>query len=186
VLPTGFECGVLNGNGKVSPGDSLAIVGAGPVGLAALLTAHFYSPGRIISIDLDEHRLAVARKFGATDTVNSGTGDAAKRIMNLTDGRGVDTAIEAVGIPATFALCEAIIPAGGTIAVLGVHGTKVDLHLERLWSHNMTLRTRLVDTVTTSMLLRTVQAGKIDPQRLITHHFKFGEILAAYDRHSEQ
>jgi alcohol dehydrogenase len=182
ILPTGFECGVLNG--KVSPGDTVAIVGVGPVGLAALLTAQFYSPGRIISIDLDEHRLAVARKFGATDTVNSGTGDPAKRIMDLTDGRGVDTAIEAVGVPATFALCEAIITAGGTIAVLGVHGTKVDLHLERLWSHNITLRTRLVDTVTTPMLLRTVQAGKIDPQRLITHHFKFAEILAAYDTFS--
>jgi alcohol dehydrogenase len=183
ILPTGFECGVLNG--KVSPGDTLAIVGAGPVGLAALLTAQFYSPGRIISIDLDENRLAVARKFGATDTVNSGTGDAAERIMALADGRGVDTAIEAVGVPATFALCEAIITAGGTIAVLGVHGTKVDLHLERLWSHNITLRTRLVDTVTTSMLLRTVQAGKIDPQRLITHHFKMAEILNAYDTFSK-
>lgn len=183
VLPTGFECGVLNG--KVSPGDTLAIVGAGPIGLAALLTAQFYSPGRIISIDLDEHRLAVARKFGATDTVNGGTGDAAKRIMNLTGGRGVDTAIEAVGVPATFALCESIITAGGTIAVLGVHGTKVDLHLERLWSHNITLRTRLVDTVTTPMLLRTVQAGKIDPQRLITHHFNFAEIIAAYDTFSK-
>jgi alcohol dehydrogenase len=183
ILPTGFECGVLNG--KVSPGDTLAIVGAGPVGLAALLTAQFYSPGRIISIDLDEHRLAVARKLGATDIVNSGTDDAAKRIMALTDGRGVDTAIEAVGVPATFALCESIITAGGTIAVLGVHGTKVDLHLERLWSHNITLRTRLVDTVTTPMLLRTVQTGKIDPRRLITHHFKMAEILAAYDTFSK-
>jgi alcohol dehydrogenase len=183
ILPTGFECGVLNG--KVSPGDTLAIVGAGPVGLAALLTAQFYSPGRIISIDLDENRLAVARKFGATDTVNSGIGDAANRIMALTDGRGVDTAIEAVGVPATFALCEAIITAGGTIAVLGVHGTKVDLHLERLWSHNITLRTRLVDTVSTPMLLRTVQTGKIDPHRLITHYFKMAEILSAYDTFSK-
>jgi alcohol dehydrogenase len=116
--------------------------------------------------------------------MNSSTGDPAKRIMDLTGARGVDTAIEAVGVPATFALCEAIITAGGTIAVLGVHGTKVDLHLERLWSHNITLRTRLVDTVTTPMLLRTVQAGKIDPQRLITHHFKFAEILAAYNTFS--
>jgi alcohol dehydrogenase len=153
--------------------------------LAALLTAQFYSPGRIISVDLDDHRLAVARKLGATDTLNGATENAVERIMALTDGRGVDTAIEAVGIPATFALCEAIITAGGTIAVLGVHGTKVDLHLERLWSHNITLKTRLVDTVTTPLLLRTVEAGKIDPQRLITHHFKMAEIMAAYDTFSK-
>ena len=117
--------------------------------------------------------------------MNSGIGDAANRIMALTDGRGVDTAIEAVGVPGTFALCEAIIAVGGTIAVLGVHGTKVDLHLERLWSHNITLRTRLVDTVSTPMLLRTVQTGKIDPHRLITHYFKMAEILSAYDAFSK-
>ena len=178
IFPTGFECGVINSS--VKPGDSLAIVGAGPVGLAALLTAQFYSPARIISIDLDDNRLAVARKFGATETVNASSGDAVARVLALTGGRGVDCAIEAVGVPATFAIAEGIITAGGTVAVLGVHGVKVDFHLEKLWCHNITLRTRLVDTVTTPMLLKTVGARKIEPGRLITHHFKFGQILDAY------
>jgi alcohol dehydrogenase len=178
IFPTGFECGVLNSS--VKPGDTLAIVGAGPVGLAALLTAQFYSPARIISIDLDDNRLAVARKFGATETVNASSGDAVARVLALTGGRGVDCAIEAVGVPATFAIAEGIITAGGTVAVLGVHGVKVDFHLEKLWCHNITLRTRLVDTVTTPMLLKTVGARKIEPGRLITHHFNFGQILDAY------
>jgi alcohol dehydrogenase len=178
IFPTGFECGVINSS--VKPGDTLAIVGAGPVGLAALLTAQFYSPARIISIDLDDNRLAVARKFGATETVNASSGDAVARVLALTGGRGVDCAIEAVGVPATFAIAEGIITAGGTVAVLGVHGVKVDFHLEKLWCHNITLRTRLVDTVTTPMLLKTVGARKIEPGRLITHHFKFGQILDAY------
>lgn len=182
ILPTGFECGVLNA--KVEPGCTLAIVGAGPVGLAALLTAQFYSPARTIMVDLDDNRLKVAKKFGATDTVNSMDGKAIEKVMLLTNGRGVDAAIEAVGVPATYSICEGIIAPGGNIAVLGVHGVKVDLHLERLWSHNITLRTRLVDTVTTSMLLRTVQARRIDPMCLITHRFKFNDILQAYDTFS--
>ena len=179
ILPTGFECGVLNG--KVQPGGTVAIVGAGPVGLAALLTAQFYSPAQLIVVDLDQNRLEVARRFGATDTVDSSTGDAAAAVMELTGGRGVDTAIEAVGIPATFVLCEKVVAAGGTIANVGVHGAKVDLHLETLWAHNISITTRLVDTATTSMLLKTVQAKKIDPARLITHRFKFSEIMTAYD-----
>ena len=179
ILPTGFECGVLNG--KVQPGDVVAIVGAGPIGLAALLTAQFYSPAEIIMIDLDDNRLDVAKRFGATAAVNSTDGKAAEKVMKLTGGRGVDAAIEAVGIPATFEMCEDIVAPGGTIANVGVHGVKADLHLERLWSHNITITTRLVDTVTTPMLLKTVQAGKIDPKRLITHRFKLEQILDAYD-----
>lgn len=179
ILPTGFECGVLNG--KVQPGCSVAIVGAGPVGLAALLTAQFYSPAHLIMIDLDDNRLAVAKGFGATDSINSGTGNAVDQVMKLTEGKGVDVAIEAVGIPATFNLCEEIVAAGGTIANVGVHGTKVDLHLERLWAHNITITTRLVDTVTTPMLLRNVQSKKLAPEKLITHRFKLGAILAAYE-----
>ena len=154
ILPTGFECGILNG--KLKPGQSVAIVGAGPVGLAALMTAQFYAPAQIIVIDLDDNRLEVAKQFGATDLVNSGAGDAVEQVMALTVNRGVDVSIEAVGLPATFAICESIVGAGGTIANIGVHGTKVDLHLERLWSHNITLTTGLVDTYTTPMLLSTV------------------------------
>ena len=179
ILPTGFECGVLNG--KVKVGCSVAIVGAGPIGLAALLTAQFYAPSDIIMIDLDENRLAVARRFGATATVNSAAGDAAQQLMQLTGGRGVDTAIEAVGIPATFELCQDIVAPGGTIANVGVHGIKVDLHLERLWSHNVTITTGLVDTVSIPLLLKTVQARRVDAGQLITHHFKLGEILQAYE-----
>jgi alcohol dehydrogenase len=132
-------------NGRVQPGDVVGIVGAGPIGLAALLTAQFYSPGEIIMIDLDDGRLEVARRFGATATVNSRDGNTAERVMRMTGGRGVDAAIEAVGIPETFVLCEDIVAPGGTIANIGVHGVKADLHLERLWSHNITITTRLVD-----------------------------------------
>ena len=179
ILPTGFECGVLNG--RVEPGATVAIVGAGPIGLAALLTAQFYSPAEIIMIDLDDNRLEVARRFGATQTVNSKDGKAAEKVKALTAGRGADTAIEAVGLPATFLLCEELVAPGGIIANVGVHGTKVDLHLERLWSENIAITTRLVDTVTTPMLLKTVQSKKIDPKLLITHRFKLDKILDAYE-----
>ena len=179
ILPTGFECGVLNG--KVQPGGTVAIVGSGPIGLAALLTAQFYSPAEIIMVDLDDNRLEVAKRFGATKTVNSTDGKAAEAVMKLTGGRGVDTAIEAVGIPATFELCEKMVGPGGTIANIGVHGTKVDLHLENLWDRNISITTRLVDAVSTPMLLNVVAAHKIDPKLLITHRFKLDGILEAYE-----
>ncbi len=179
ILPTGFECGVLNG--KVQPGGTVAIVGSGPIGLAALLTAQFYSPAEIIMVDLDENRLDVAKRFGATQTVRASGEEAARQVLALTGGKGVDTAIEAVGIPATFELCQEIIAPGGVIANVGVHGVKADLHLEKLWSQNISITTRLVDTVTTPMLLKTVQSGKIDPKKLITHRFKLDAILDAYD-----
>jgi alcohol dehydrogenase len=159
----------------------VAIVGSGPIGLAALLTAQFYSPAQIIMVDLDDNRLSVSERFGATDIVNSGSGHAAADVMKLTGGIGVDTAIEAVGIPATFELCQGIVAAGGTIANVGVHGVKVDLHLERLWSHNVTITTRLVDTVTIPMLLKTVQSKRIDASLLITHRFKLDQIIQAYE-----
>jgi len=179
ILPTGFECGVLNG--KVQPGGTVAIVGAGPIGLAALLTAQLYSPAEIIMIDLDDKRLAVGKRFGASAAINSAGGGAVAEVMRLTGGRGVDTAIEAVGIPATFELCQEIVAAGGTIANVGVHGVKADLHLEKLWSHNITITTRLVDTVSTPMLLRTLQAGRIDAKQLITHRFRLADMLQAYE-----
>ena len=179
ILPTGFECGVLNG--KVEPGSTVAIVGAGPIGLAALLTAQFYSPAQIIMVDLDENRLAVAERFGATATVQGSDDGVREKVLRLTGGRGVDTAIEAVGVPASFELCESLVAPGGIIANIGVHGAKVDLHLESLWDRNIAITTRLVDTATTPMLLKTVQAGKIDPTRLITHRFKLDGIDDAYD-----
>ena len=179
ILPTGFECGVLNG--KVQPGSTVAIVGAGPIGLATLLTAQFYSPAEIIMIDLDQNRLDVAKRFGATGTVMASGEEAKKQVLALTEGKGVDAAIEAVGIPATFELCQEIVAPGGVIANVGVHGVKADLHLEKLWSHNIAITTRLVDTVTTPMLLKTVRSGKIDPARLITHRFKLDNMIDAYD-----
>ncbi|MEO6873951.1 MAG: zinc-dependent alcohol dehydrogenase family protein [Opitutaceae bacterium] len=177
VLPTGYECGVLNG--EIHPGDTVAIVGAGPIGLSALLTAQFYSPAAIIMIDPDANRLEVARTFGATHTF--APTEARSGVMRLTDQLGVDVAIEAVGTPETFELCEAIIAPGGRIANVGVHGRSVRLELQKLWSQNITIRTRLVDTVTTPLLLKTVRAGKLAPGRLITHRFPLGEILKAYD-----
>ncbi len=179
ILPTGFECGVLNG--KVQPGSTIAIIGAGPIGLAALLTAQFYSPAEVIMVDMDDNRLQLSSRFGATTTINNKDGKAVEKIMKLTGGRGVDTAIEAVGVPASFITCEDIVAAGGIIANIGVHGVKVDLHLERLWDRNIAITTRLVDTVTTPMLLKTVQSKKIDPTRLITHRFNLDQIVEAYD-----
>lgn len=183
IFPTGLECGVRNG--KVQPGSSVAIVGSGPIGLAVLLTAQLYSPAQIVVIDLDDSRLAVAKRFGATTTLNSSHSNVAEQAMKLTGGSGFDTVIEAVGIPATFTLCQDLVAPGGTIANVGVHGVKADLHLERLWSHNVTITTGLVDTVSTPMLLKTVQSQRIDAKQLITHHFKLGEILAAYDTFSK-
>lgn len=179
ILPTGFECGVLNG--QVKPGDTVAVVGAGPIGLAVLLTAQFYTPAGIIMIDLDDNRLEVAKKFGATNTINSGTEDVVKRIFELTGNKGADVAIEAVGIPATFELCQSIIAPGGHIANIGVHGKSASIHLEKLWSHNITITTRLVDTVTTPMLLKTVCSHKLEPGKLITHRFPIDKVLQAYD-----
>ncbi len=179
ILPTGFECGVLNG--QVKPGDTIAIVGSGPIGLAVLLTAQFYSPAVIIMIDQDDNRLSVAKSFGATHTINSANENAIEKIMSLTNDKGVDVAIEAVGAPATFELCEAIIGAGGHIANIGVHGKSVTLHMETLWSRNIAITTRLVDTVSTPMLFKTVKSGKLEPKKLITHHFKLDQIVEAYD-----
>jgi alcohol dehydrogenase len=178
ILPTGYECGVLNA--RVSPFDTVAIVGAGPIGLAVLLTARLYSPDELIVIDLDPNRLEVARAFGATVVIDNGDGRAVDEVMRCTGGRGVDVAIEAVGIPATFELCQAIIGAGGRIANVGVHGRAAPLHLETLWSRNITLTTRLVDTSTLSQLLQSVIKGRIEAKRLITHRFGFDSMLDAY------
>jgi alcohol dehydrogenase len=179
ILPTGFECGVLNG--QVKPGDTIAIIGAGPIGLAALLTSQFYTPAEIIMVDMDDNRLEVAKTFGATRIINSSDGKAVEKIMEITNKKGVDVAIEAVGAEATFELCTNIICPGGHIANIGVHGKSVTLHMETLWSKNITITTRLVDTVTTPMLFKTVQSNRIQPKKLITHHFKLDEIVEAYE-----
>lgn len=178
ILPTGHEIGVQNG--QVKPGDTIAIIGAGPIGMSVLLTSQFYSPAKIYMIDLDENRLKAAKKLGATSTINSGSEDVVKKIMSETKD-GVDVAIEAVGVPGTFDVCQQIIRPGGHIANVGVHGKSVDLQIQRLWIQNITLTTGLVNTNTTPMLLKTVISGKIDPNKLITHHFKLDEILKAYE-----
>jgi alcohol dehydrogenase len=178
ILPTGHEIGVLNG--QVKPGDTIAIIGAGPIGMSVLLTSQFYSPAKIYMIDVDENRLLVAKEFGATEIINSGKVDAVKKIMSETED-GVDVAIEAVGMPATFDICQQIIRPGGHIANVGVHGKSVDLQIQKLWIQNITLTTGLVNTNTTPMLLKIVISGKIDPTKLITHHFKLNDILRAYE-----
>ncbi len=179
IMPTGLEIGVQSG--RVKPGDTIAIVGAGPVGMSVLLTAQFYSPGRIVMIDMDPARLALARQFGATDTIQVGAEDAVAKILELTGGEGVDVAIEAVGVPATFDICQKIVSAGGNIANVGVHGKPVQLHIEELWIKNINIAMGLVCTNTTPMLLKTLAAGKVDPSKLITHRFKLDEILDAYE-----
>ena len=179
ILPTGYECGVLNG--CVKPGDNVAIIGAGPIGLAALLTATFFAPAQIIVLDHDLHRLAVAHKLGATVLAQTTAANSIARIMALTGDVGVDVAIEAVGIPESFELCQEIIAPGGHIANVGVHGKSVALHLETLWSKNITITTRLVDAITTPLLRKTILNGKLDPRSLITHRFRFSDVMNAYE-----
>jgi len=157
IFPTGFECGVLNG--QIKPGDKVAIVGAGPIGLAALLTAQFSSPSMIAMIDHNDNRLEVAAAFGATHVINFQKEKVENRILALTDSEGVDVAIEAVGVPESFETCGDIIAPGGRIANIGVHGKPASLHLEKLWDRNITITTRLVDTVSTPMLLKVLQSG---------------------------
>jgi alcohol dehydrogenase len=179
ILPTAYEVGVLNGH--VSPGDVVAIVGAGPVGLAAILTASLYTPGHIVAIDLADSRLESARGFGADTTINNGREDARERIMELTDGLGVDVALEAVGVPDTFELaCELIRP-GGRVANIGVHGHCATLHLEKLWARDVTITTGLVDTHTIPQLMKLVASGRLDPTVFSTHQFALEHTMAAYD-----
>ncbi|SHH17984.1 alcohol dehydrogenase [Pollutimonas bauzanensis] len=178
ILPTGFEIGVLYG--AVKPGDIVAIVGAGPVGMAALLTAQFYSPAKIIMIDMDDGRLEMAKKFGATEVINSARVDAVQAVLGQTKD-GVDVAIEAVGVPPTFDICQNIVRPGGHLANVGVHGTSVDLEIQKLWIQNITITTGLVNTNTTPMLLKTVASGKLQPENLITHRFGFEQFLQAYE-----
>ena len=179
ILPTSFEVGVLNGH--VKPGETVAVIGAGPVGLAAVLTASLFTPGRIIVIDRDQTRLARAIECGASDAIEL-TGDAAReRVLELTDGVGVDVAIEAVGIPETFELCTDIVRSGGHVANVGVHSEPATLHLERLWIKGVTITTGLVDTSSTPRLMNLVSAGKLDPLVFVTHRFSLDQAEEAYD-----
>jgi alcohol dehydrogenase len=179
ILPTAYEVGVLNG--MVSPGDTVAIVGAGPIGLAAILTAKLYTPGRIIAIDLADSRLDSARRFGADLTINNGRDDALAQVMELTDGLGADCAFEAVGVPATFELAAELIRPGGRLANIGVHGKPVTLHLEKLWIRDVTVTTGLVDTFSIPQLMRLIASGRLDPSLFATHRFGMGETMSAYD-----
>jgi alcohol dehydrogenase len=182
ILPTGFEIGIRNG--RVKPGDVVAVVGAGPVGLSVIMTAGLYGPSRIIAIDLDDNRLELAKTFGATDTVNSGSSDWRDKVMAMTDGLGVDVAIEAVGIPQTFDMCVSIIRPGASVANVGVHGKSVELKLQELWIKDVTITTGLVSATTTPMLLKLVAQGKISPEKFVSHRFKLNDMMEAYDTFS--
>lgn len=179
ILPTSYEVGVLNGG--VQPGDTITIVGSGPIGLAAVMTARLFTPGRVIAIDLADARLEQARKFGADVTINNGDEDPVARVKELTDGLGADVAIEAVGIPQTFELCTELIRPGGRVANVGVHGEAATLHLEKLWIQGVTITTGLVDTFSTPQLLRLIQGGRLDPTVFATHRFPLGETMEAYE-----
>jgi alcohol dehydrogenase len=183
ILPTAFECGVLNG--RIEPGDTVAIVGAGPIGLAAVMTAKLFTPGKIVAIDLDDGRLEKALEFGADVAINNGREDALARIQELTDGLGADVAIEAVGVPATFDLCTELIRPGGRVANVGVHGCEVTLHLERLWIRDVLITTGLVDTFTTPKLLKLIAEGRLDPTPFATHRFALEDAEEAYDVFSD-
>jgi alcohol dehydrogenase len=179
ILPTSFEVGVLNG--MVAPGDVVAIVGAGPIGLAAILTARLYTPGRIVAIDLADSRLESATRFGADETINNSREDALAKIMELTDGLGADVAFEAVGVPDTFELAADLIRPGGRVANIGVHGKAASLHLEKLWIRDVTITTGLVDTFSIPQLMRLIASGRLDPSLFATHRFPLGDTMAAYD-----
>jgi alcohol dehydrogenase len=179
ILPTAYEVGVLNGG--VSPGDVVAIVGAGPIGLSAITGAHLFSPSHVIAIDLADSRLEAAKQFGADVTVNNSREDPLEIIMSLTDGLGADVAIEAVGMPATFELAATLIRPGGHVANIGVHGKPATLHLETLWTRDVTITTGLVDTYSTPTLSRLMETGQLKAARFATHHFSFDEFIKAYD-----
>lgn len=179
ILPTGHEIGVQYGN--VKPGDVIAIVGAGPVGMSVLLTAQFYSPSTIIVIDLDQNRLDMAMQLGATHVINSADVNVEEAIKAIVGEEGVDAAIEAVGIPATWDICQKIVRPGGHLANVGVHGKSVTFEIEKLWIKNLTITTGLVNTNTTPMLLKAVATNKLPLKKLITHRFKLSEIIHAYD-----
>jgi alcohol dehydrogenase len=179
ILPTGFECGVLNG--EVKPGDTVAIFGAGPIGLAILVAAQFYSPAQVIVVDNDDNRLKVAKYFGATRVINNGPGNAAEKILSLTKNRGVDVAIEAVGIPESFDVCQEIVTAGGHITNVGIHGKPVHLNLDKLWSKNITLTAQLADTLTTPLFLEIVSSGRLHTKHSPNHHFMLDQVMQAYD-----
>jgi len=179
ILPTAFEVGVLNGG--VQPGDTVAVVGAGPIGLATIMTAKLFTPGHIVAIDLADARLEKALEFGADSTINNGREDAVARIMELTEGLGVDVAVEAVGVPETFELCTAIVRPGGHVANVGVHGHSATLHLETLWIRDITITTGLVDTNTTAQLLKLIQERRLDPSLFATHRFSLSDTETAYD-----
>ncbi len=179
ILPTAYEVGVLNGN--VQPGDVVAIVGAGPIGLAAITGARLFSPSHVVAIDLADIRLDAAKNFGADIVVNNGRQDPLEVIRELTDGLGADVAIEAVGVPATFELAARLIRPGGHIANIGVHGEPATLHLEDLWIKNVTITTGLVDAYATVTLLHLLETHQVDAGRFITHHFTLDEFDAAYD-----
>ncbi len=179
ILPTAYEVGVVNGG--VRPGDTVAIVGAGPVGLSAILGAKLFSPAHVISIDLADSRLDAAKQFGADVTINPSREDAVAHVLNLTDGLGADVAIEAVGVSDTFEMCARLVRPGGHVANVGVHGGPASLHLEDLWARNVTITTGLVDTWSTPTLLKLVRTGQIPAAKFVTHHFALGEVLEAYD-----
>ncbi|WP_122818486.1 zinc-dependent alcohol dehydrogenase family protein [Nocardioides pantholopis] len=182
ILPTGFEIGVRYG--RVKPGDVVAVVGAGPVGLAAMMTAGLYGAARVIALDLDENRRDRALSFGATEQVDSAADDWVEQVMAMTDGLGVDVAIEAVGVPATFDACTKIVRPGGTVANVGVHGGPVELNLQDLWISDIAITMGLVSTSTTPMLLKLVAQRKLAAERFATHHFKLDQILDAYETFS--
>jgi alcohol dehydrogenase len=179
ILPTGYEVGVLNGS--IHPGDVVAVVGAGPIGLAAITGAQLFSPAAIVAIDLADSRLDAAKRFGATATVNNGTHDPLDVLQDLTDGLGADVAIEAVGVPDTFELCTRLIRPGGRVANIGVHGAPATLHLEDLWIRNVTITTGLVDTYSTPTLLRLLASRQLDAARFVTHRFALDQFMDAYD-----
>jgi len=180
ILPTSYEVGVLNGG--VQPGDTVAVVGAGPIGLAAIMTAKLYTPGRIVAIDLAEARLEKeALEFGADIAINTGSEHAVERVMALTGGLGADVAIEAVGVPETFELCADLVRPGGHVANVGVHGHPATLHLEKLWIRDVTIMTGLVDTFSTPRLLELIANGRLDATPFATHRFPLAETMAAYD-----
>ena len=179
ILPTAYEVGVLNAH--VEPGDTVGIVGAGPIGLAAIMTAKLHTPGRIVAIDLADARLQRALEFGADVVIDNGHEDPIARVMELTGGLGVDVAIEAVGVPETFELCTELVRPGGRVANVGVHGHPATLHLEKLWIKDILITTGLVDTNTTAKLMKLIEGGRLDPTVFATHHFSLEEMEQAYD-----
>jgi alcohol dehydrogenase len=177
ILATRYEVGVLNG--QVRPGDPVVIVGAGPVGLSATLTAQLFSPRNIVVVNRVANRRDIALKLGATHAVDEH--EVHDVVNQLTDGLGADVTIEAVGFLDAFELTADLVRSGGHIANIGVHEGPATLHLEKLWAKQVTITTGIPSGLTIPQLMNSISTGALDATAMITHRLPLDDTEEGYD-----